>query len=98
MHRLALLLLVGLLASTTGGILDLLLPEPCGAAESGTVPSDDTCPPTCVKCHCARAFDFVVQLHVATLPVIAPAWLPPAAPQSQLYSRDILHVPKPALG
>ena len=98
MHRLALVLLVGFLGASTGGIFDLVVPEACPPSESASAPADGACPATCVRCHCTRAFDFVVRLDVSDAPLLRPEWVPPSAIAPQLLSHDILHVPKPTLG
>ncbi|MQA29717.1 MAG: hypothetical protein GEU82_07750 [Luteitalea sp.] len=97
MNRLVLLLLVGFLAITTGGILDLMLPEPCSPAESASSPADGACPATCIRCHCTRAFDLAFHLEVGDRAVLGSEWLPLSASVPQPIPRDIMHVPKPTL-
>jgi hypothetical protein len=97
LKQLALLLLVGVLSASTSGILDLMVPERCSVAESASAPADGQCASTCVRCHCARAFEFVLHFAIAAAPHDTAEWLPPAAFVPQLVSHDILHVPKPAL-
>jgi hypothetical protein len=92
------LLLVGFVAAGTGGILDLVLPEPCSATESASSPADGSCPATCFRCHCTRVFDLSFHLHVGDAPIPSPEWLSPPAVALQPAPRDILHVPKPVLG
>lgn len=98
MNRLALLLLVGFLATSTGGILDLVLPEQCSPTESASSTPDGACPATCTRCHCTRAFDLVVSLEIVDAPLLGPEWLSPSSVVPQPIARDILHVPKPTLG
>ena len=90
-------LLVGLLSLSAAGVLDLALPEPCSASESAEIPSDGTCPQTCVRCHCARAFDLVLPVRAAGLVTPAPEWRPSSASLPLPIPHDILHVPKLAL-
>jgi hypothetical protein len=90
-------LLVGLLSLSAGGFVDLALPEPCSAAESAAIPSDGTCPPTCVRCHCARAFDLVVPVRAAGLVTSSPEWLPARSALPLPVPHDILHVPRSVL-
>ena len=98
MNRLALLLLVGFLAASTGGILDLVLPERCSPTESASSPSDGACPATCIRCHCALAFNFVVHLDIVDVPLRSPEWLPASSVFPQPIPHDILHVPRLTLG
>jgi hypothetical protein len=97
-RRFVIVLLVGFLSASTGGLLDLVAPEACSPSESASAPADGSCPDTCVRCHCARAFDFAVQLDSSTDPLLSPEWMPLVALVPQLLSHDILHVPKPTLG
>jgi hypothetical protein len=90
-------LLVGLLSLTTGGIVELVLPEPCSASEAAPLPSDGTCPPTCVRCHCARAFDLVLLVRAADPATPAPDWHPAVVSLPLPIPHDILHVPKTVL-
>jgi hypothetical protein len=96
--RLALVLLVGFLAASTAGVLDLVLPDPCSVVESGASPIDGRCPPTCIRCHCTSAFDLAFLFELGDGSLLSANWRPfaPAAPQ--LFSHDILHVPRPSLG
>jgi hypothetical protein len=94
--RLLSVLLVGLLSLSAGGVLDLVLPEPCSASESASIPSDGTCPPTCVRCHCARAFDLVLLVRTADAVTASPDWMPATASLPLPIPHDILHVPRVA--
>jgi hypothetical protein len=94
--RLALVLLVGILLASTGGLTELVQPELCAATESGSTP-DGNCPPTCVRCHCARAFDLSALVTIADAPTFAPKWLQAPARVAAAAPHDILHVPKLAL-
>lgn len=94
--RLALVLLVGILLASTGGLTELVQPEVCAATESGAAP-DGNCPPTCLRCHCARAFDLSALVTIADAPTSASEWLPSTARVAVAAPHDILHVPKPAL-
>ncbi len=96
MYRLCSILLVGLLSLSAGGVLELVFPEPCSAAESASIPSDGTCAPTCLRCHCGRAFDLVVLVRAAEIVAQSPEWLPASPALLQPFPHDILHVPKSA--
>lgn len=90
--------LVGILAASTGGVLDLVLPEPCSASETASSPADGACPATCIRCHCTRAFDLAFRLELADTALLSPEWRPPSAVTLQPIPHDILHVPKATLG
>jgi len=96
--RLILVLLVGFLAISTGGLLELAFEEPCSTAESESSPADGACPPTCLRCHCTVSFELVLQMDAGSAPAHSPEWLPPSAVVPTPIPLDILHVPKPALG
>lgn len=98
MNRLVLLMLVGFLAISTGGLLELAFAEPCSTAESESSPADGACPPTCVRCHCTVSFELVLHLDAGSAPAASPKWLSPSAVALAPIPFDILHVPKPALG
>ena len=68
------------------------------AADSAAeIPNDGTCPPTCVRCHCARAFDLVVPVRAAGLVTPSPEWRPASSALPLPIPHDILHVPRPVL-
>ena len=94
--RLYTVLLVGLLSLSAGGVVDLVMPEPCSASESTSIPADGTCPPTCVRCHCTRAFDLVVLVRASDAVAANPDWVPAVASLPLPIPHDILHVPKNA--
>lgn len=98
MNRSALVLLVGFLTLSTGGLLELAFPEPCSVAESAASPADGACPPTCVRCHCTASFELVLRVDAGSAPLASLKWLPPSAVVPAPIPLDILHVPKPALG
>jgi hypothetical protein len=97
MVRFGLFLLVGFLVASSSGALELLLPEPCSAAEFSSGREDRQCAPSCTRCHCASVFRLadaaplierpLTQPHAVIVPSIAPDGVPHA----------IWHVPKPAL-
>lgn len=93
-RRFALFLLVALLSASSGGIFDLLIPEPCSVAESGASAPEGTCPATCVRCHCARAFVAVRALEIVPTPHQHAQLALPLAPRLAAFPHDILHVPK----
>lgn len=94
MSRLCSALVVVLLSVSAGGIFEIALPELCPASESDAAPADGTCPPTCVRCHCARAFDLVVPVRAVGLVTPIPQWRPASAALPLPIPHDILHVPK----
>lgn len=98
MNRLVSVLLVGFLAISTGGLLELAVPEPCSPSESASTPQDGACPPTCLRCHCTVSFEVVLQMDAGSAPAHSPEWLLPSAVVPTPIPLDILHVPKPALG
>jgi hypothetical protein len=98
MNRLVLLLLVGFLAISTGGLLELAVAEPCSTTESESSPADGACPPTCLRCHCTASFELVLHMDAEDTPAPSPKWLPPSVVALALVPFDILHVPKPTLG
>jgi hypothetical protein len=95
-NRLCSVLLVGLLSLSAGGVLELVFPEPCSEAESASIPSDGTCAPTCLRCHCGRAFDLVLLVRAAEAVAQSPEWLPASPALPLPLPRDIFHIPKPA--
>ena len=96
MPRLALVLFVATLATSTSGVLDLALPEPCELGEASSGQDDRDCAATCVRCTCCAQF---IEIHAARPVVIATrgvadaltafAFIPADNPS------DILHVPRP---
>ena len=98
MNRLVLVFLVGFLAISTGGLLELAFPEPCSTVESESSPADGACPPTCLRCHCTASFELVLQPDAVDAPAPSPRWLLPFAVALAPVPFDILHVPKPSLG
>jgi len=95
--RFLLFLLVGFLSASSSGIVDLVAPEQCSFAEPVSSAPDGACPPTCVRCHCAAVFEFVVYFEVGDVLPLSPEWLVPAHMIPLSSPADILHVPKPAL-
>ena len=98
MGRLVLFLLVGFLAISSSGIVDLVAPEQCSFAEPVSSAPDGACAPTCARCHCATAFELVVHFEVGDVLLLSPEWLVPAGVIPLTSPADILHVPKPTLG
>jgi hypothetical protein len=95
--RFALFLLVGFLATSASGIVDLVAPEPCSFTEPVSSAPDGTCPPTCVRCHCATPFDLVVHFEVGDAVLLSPEWRVSGGVIPLFSPADILHVPKPTL-
>ena len=98
MGRFTLFLLVGFLAISASGIVDLVAPEQCSFAEPVSAAPDGACPPTCVRCHCATAFDLAVHFEVGDALLLSSEWPVPASVIPLSSPGDILHVPKPTLG
>jgi len=96
--RFLLFLLVGFLAASSSGIVDLVAPEQCSFAEPVSSAPDGACPPTCARCHCTAAFDLVVYFEVSDVLLLSPEWLVPPGVIPLTRPADILHVPKPTLG
>ena len=90
--RLALVALVGFLAVSTSGFLDLLVPEPCAVTESSSQGHGD-CGTACVRCHCGTP---VVQFNVPQLApqtFVAADFDPPMQTAAAGSPSEILHVP-----
>ena len=97
MRRLWLVLLVGLLCATTSGVLELVVPEQCVSDDAASPLGDGNCPPTCLRCHCARPFDVVLSLVFVESPLEPVDWLEPSTALPLAAPADVLHVPRPAL-
>jgi hypothetical protein len=95
--RLARILLVAYLVASTGGWLDLLLPEPCSPTESASAPADGACAATCVRCHCTLAFDVALPVRVSEALPLSADWIGLTTTVPLPAPDDILHVPRPAL-
>ena len=96
MQRLFLVLLVALLCVTTSGALELVVPDQCASETSKSPASDGACPPTCLRCHCARPFDVVMPPLFSDVLFEPAEWLEPARPVPSPTPHDVLHVPRPA--
>jgi hypothetical protein len=95
-RRLAHLLLVGLLVANLGGVVSLLVPEPCGPNEGSAAPHS-TCPPTCARCGCCG--QPVVTALIVTVGSAVVRIDQPPVPALRIVSvdpREILHVPRAA--
>ena len=93
--RLASVLVIGVLAVSTSGVLDLVVPEPCSITESAAG-DDGACAATCVRCHCcAQSIEILstkmpsIRLPLDTKSVSPSNLILVGAPS------EILHVPKP---
>ncbi len=95
MQRVALFLLVALLAVNTTGVLDVVLSERCELFETSSTPEED-CSSTCVRCHCGRAFDLELASAFSEVWTTTPAFAPLPAALPLPRPRDILHVPRPS--
>ena len=96
MRRLFMTLLVGLLCATASGVLELVVPEQC-ALETTRSAADGACPPTCLRCHCARPYDVVTPLGVVEIRFEPAEWAEPAPAAPAPAPHDVLHVPRPAI-
>jgi len=96
MRRLLFVLLVGLLCTTTSGVVELIVPERCALEDAASPVEDGTCAPTCLRCHCARPFDIVVPLRLAEVALEPIEWIEPLSKVALPAPGDILHVPRPA--
>ena len=97
MRRLLLAFVVGLLCTTSSGAFELIVPEPCTPSEKSGPQGDGTCPPTCLRCHCARPFDVVAPQQLADVPLEPIEWAEPSTFVAIPAPDDILHVPRPGL-
>ena len=97
MLRLLPALLVALLCVTTSGVLELMVPERCGAGEPSSSTDDGTCGPTCLRCHCARPYDVVVTQALGAVLLGPVRWTEPRQSIPAPAPHDVLHVPRPAV-
>jgi hypothetical protein len=95
-RRLLLVLLVGLLCAMTSGVLELIVSERCTVEESASAAGDGACPPTCLRCHCARPFDIVVATQLMAVVLERVEWTEPAQSVSLPDPHEVFHVPRPA--
>ena len=96
MRRLLLVLLLGVLCATTSGVLELIVPEQCALEAAASPAGDGACPPTCLRCHCARPYDVVMAQAIVDV-LLGPAeWIEPARAVPSPTPHDVLHVPRPA--
>jgi hypothetical protein len=92
--RLALVFLIGLLSANLSGVLEFAIDEPCVWSEQASGAADGACPPTCTRCHCARPYDLVRPIQLATASMLAARWASPAPAFVEAAPADIFHVPK----
>lgn len=90
--RLALVALVGFLAFSTGGFLDLLVPEPCAITESASE-EDSDCGPACARCHCGAPVVHFGAPQLASQTPFATDFDPPVQSAASGSPSEILHVP-----
>ncbi len=91
------LLLVGLLSTTTSGVFELVFPEECIGTDAASSQGDGRCPPTCLRCHCARPYDVVATVLLPETPLATIEWADPLTVAVLASPNDVLHVPRPAL-
>jgi hypothetical protein len=91
---LALIAVIGVLALSTSGVLDLVVAEPCAITES-SASDDGACATTCVRCHCcAQSIEvFAAKLLSVRLPLVTRSVSPVNLVLAGAPS-EILHVPK----
>ena len=89
-------LLVGLLCATTSGVLELMVPEQCVLEDASSPVGDGACPPTCLRCHCARPYDVVMPLSIVEVLLEPAEWIEPVRPLPTPAPHDVLHVPRSA--
>jgi hypothetical protein len=95
-HRLALAVLVGLLAFSASGVSEFVSGEPCSFEARGSC-TDQECAPLCVMCGCcAQSVETAEVIRVDRFE--APVEVAAVAPYRLLKPepRDVLHVPRPA--
>jgi hypothetical protein len=94
-RRFLLATFVALIAVSTSGVMDLVLPEPCSIDEVANGQEDGDCAATCVRCNCCARSIEVAAVTVLSVRLSIPA---ESSPFSQFFSSvspaDILHVPK----
>jgi len=88
-------LLVGLLCATTSGVIELFVPERCTSEEAAAPGGDGACAPTCLRCHCARPFDVVVAVQLASVRFERSDWTEPVRDVLSPNPHDVFHVPRP---
>jgi len=93
-QRLTRLVFAGILVFAFSGVVELVQPEPCGVEQSASqnLP-DGACPVSCVRCHCATAFEVFHALVRLGIPAVALVSVEPAVSLPQPLPHDILHVP-----
>ncbi|MEO5821450.1 MAG: hypothetical protein ABIT71_13175 [Vicinamibacteraceae bacterium] len=96
MRRPSTVLLVALLCAMTSGVLELVFPEQCGADDFASSAGDGACPPTCLRCHCARPFDVVAPVLLVDVTTRLADWAEPCPAVILSAPADVLHVPRPA--
>ena len=95
MRRLALSLVVLLLAAGLSGVATLVTGEPCTSIERSA--TDDDCPPACVTCGCCHQAVDLANLVPTVAPLEGPCPRLEVMPAiSERAPRDILHVPRPS--
>ena len=85
-----------LLAFSTSGVVELMVPEPCGITDQAG--GDMDCAPTCHRCTCcAQAVALSSSLRSEPASVVLPERPTAVVPAVLSVSREIFHVPKIAL-
>jgi hypothetical protein len=93
-RRLALSVIVALLAISASGLTSLTIAEPCTTGNAAE--HHATCPPTCVTCGCCAQAAEPSALTLTSVPREIVIQVPAALPHlPQTFPHDVLHVPKP---
>ena len=90
--RLALVALVGFLAVSTSGLVDLLVPEPCAITES-TPDDHGDCGTACIRCHCGSPAIHFGALQLASQTLFPTDFEAPVQTAAAGIPSEILHVP-----
>ena len=96
MRRLALAILVVLLALSASGASSLIVDEPCTGHEmTGQGDDEGQCPPWCVTCGCCAQAAEAVYVMLSDTPETPVGPLAPVLPHiPAIEPADILHVPR----
>lgn len=94
-RRFLLTAFVALIAVSTSGVIDLVVPEPCSIDEATNGQEDRDCAATCVRCNCcARSIEVAAVAVLSVRVSIGAETFPIPEFFSSVSPADILHVPK----
>lgn len=95
MRRFVLAAFVALIAVSTSGLMDLVVPEPCSIDEATNGQEDRDCAATCVRCNCcARSIEVAAVTVLSVRLSILAETFPIPEFFSSVSPAEILHVPK----